>query len=309
MDVLVTGAAGQIGRHLVEHFADAGYSVTATDCVLHAGLPVELDITDLTDRLAVYRLMAKGYDAVVHAGNHPNSGAVRPAERLLTENTAMNANVFWSALTAGVERLVFISSIQAMLNHNDMHWWRRRHEGSGDDLRPTFPELPLHGRMPPMLGSNAYGLSKVFGEQTLAGLAKANPQLRTASLRPARVITQRSRAFWMGRDVSRYSLFAEASVYVEMEDVVRACRRLVDHVEPGHETFLLARSPRFQGMSYDEVCREFFPDVPVTRPMDGIGGMVDLRHEQEKLGWVPEGDPVELALGDRVFGDRLQKNR
>ncbi|MEM6551974.1 MAG: NAD(P)-dependent oxidoreductase [Planctomycetota bacterium] len=299
MEVLITGAAGRVGRVLVEHFLEAGHAVTATDCVLRPDLPVPLDITDLTDRLAVNRLMARGFDAVVHGGNYPNFSSVRPAERLLIENMAMNANVFWSALAIGVERIVFISSIQAMLEM-DVDGWKRRPRLSQEHERPAgVSELPLHGRMPGVLGNNTYGMSKVFGEQALLGLTRYYPSLRAASLRPAYVVTDHDLEYFGRRVMRRSHLRREGAMYVHVNDVARACRLVVEGSEPGHETYLLARSPRFTGMTDEQVCAEFFGDVPLKGEVGGPGGLVDLSFERERLGWEPTGERLEFTPPER----------
>ncbi|MEM6394506.1 MAG: NAD(P)-dependent oxidoreductase [Planctomycetota bacterium] len=300
MEVLITGAAGRVGRVLVEHFLEAGHAVTATDCVLRPDLPVPLDVTDLTDRLAVNRLMARGYDAVIHGGNHPNFHAVRPAERLLAENTAMNANVFWSALSIGVERIVFISSIQAMLEMDVDHWKRRPRLNQEHEQPAGISELPLHGRLPGVLGNNTYGMSKVFGEQALTGLARHYPCLRAASLRPAYVLTDHSREYFGKRGVKRSHVRLEGALYVEVKDVARACELAVERSEPGHETYLLGRSPGFKGMTDQEVCAEYFSDLPLRGEVGGPGGLVDLSFERQRLGWEPTGERLEIIPPERT---------
>lgn len=75
MRVLVTGAAGHIGRHVTDELFAGGHQVVATDLV-----PVDdprferVHTGDLQDRELV-RAAMEGAEAVVHLGAipHPNS--------------------------------------------------------------------------------------------------------------------------------------------------------------------------------------------------------------------------------------------
>ncbi|MEM1211236.1 MAG: NAD(P)-dependent oxidoreductase [Planctomycetota bacterium] len=294
MDVLVTGAAGGLGRRLVEHLLAEGHGVTASDLTLRPDMPVQLDITDLTDRIAVSRLLSPGFDAVIHAGNHPNFFSARPAERLLAENMAMNANVFWSALAVGVKRIIFISSIQAMLEADVTRWRAWDRPRAGEDSPAGIPCLPLTGSAPGILGNNSYGMSKVFGEQTLQGLARHDPELRAASLRLAHVMRPSQRERYTRKGGHRQGFRREAGTYVDADDAARACRLAIEHVKPGAQTYLMARSPQITGMSDEQIREAYFDDVPLRGPIGGPGGLVDLIQEKADLGWEPTDDRLEM---------------
>jgi hypothetical protein len=65
----------------------------ATDLRFAANFPVRIDVGDLRDELFVHRV-TEGCDTVVHLGNHPNAlGGLSP-QRLLAENSTMNAHFF-----------------------------------------------------------------------------------------------------------------------------------------------------------------------------------------------------------------------
>ncbi|KKB13514.1 hypothetical protein VE25_01390 [Devosia geojensis] len=138
--ILLTGAAGQLGSHLRAWFAREGRPVLATDIRQpEAGEPVE--IADLADRAAVDRLMAQDIAAVVHFG-----GMAKEAgwQTILEANIMGAYNVFEAARKAGVGRVVYASSYHVLGMH------------------PVVDE-PL-GLGAPVRPDSLYGVSKVFGE-------------------------------------------------------------------------------------------------------------------------------------------------
>ena len=155
MKVLVTGAAGNLGSVVCRVLVARGHEVRAADQRHRAGLPVRIDYADVRDELSVYRLV-DGMDAVVHLANHPHPASGPTPAALLTENVAMNTNVFTAALELGVSRIVFSSTVQVMCTFS----WPR-------EPRTTFPlpYLPLDGHCPPSTLTNPYALSKYFAEE------------------------------------------------------------------------------------------------------------------------------------------------
>src|SRR5688500_8155792 len=97
MRVLVTGAAGKLGVATVRALVRAGFEVSATDQRFNGELGVPFRMADLREEHALYPLL-EGMDALVHLGNHPNRFAGPSPQRILAENTAMNANAFTAAL-------------------------------------------------------------------------------------------------------------------------------------------------------------------------------------------------------------------
>ncbi len=141
--VLITGAAGLVGGILRSHWGDR-YRLRLADLN-----PVEdtknfeefvrLDITDLDPFVEACR----GIDTVVHlaADRSPSADFY---ETLLSLNIIGAYNAYEAARIAGCRRIVFASSVNAVLGYNE----------SKEMCRPDMPVYPI----------NVYGATKCWGE-------------------------------------------------------------------------------------------------------------------------------------------------
>jgi nucleoside-diphosphate-sugar epimerase len=138
--VLLTGAAGRIGSFFHDAYTDA-YDFSLTDIVEPAetkGAPFAQ--VDLSDFDAV-RPLCDGVDTVVHLGADPRMDA--PWESLLPNNVVATYNVFESARQAGCRRVVYASSINAVLGYP-----------RDQQVHTSQPVYPV----------NLYGATKCWGE-------------------------------------------------------------------------------------------------------------------------------------------------
>ncbi len=110
--VLVTGAAGFIGSHLVEYLVQHGYSVRATDIPgmdLTSSIQVGADVVtcDLFDTYKMREALS-GIDCVVHTAGVFDLSA--PRERLQRINVEGVEQVCKVCLDKGIERFVHLST-------------------------------------------------------------------------------------------------------------------------------------------------------------------------------------------------------
>jgi uronate dehydrogenase len=149
--VLITGAAGAIGRQLRKGLTGVYELARYTDVaeMQAAGPGEEVVQADLSDRSRIEELVA-GMDTIVHLA--ASLGAIRkdgkmvgetPWEKILRNNICPTYDIFDAAYKAGVKRIVYASSIHA-------HGFYRKTTKVGDHLPPR-PDT-------------RYGLSKAFGE-------------------------------------------------------------------------------------------------------------------------------------------------
>ena len=115
--VLITGANGFIGSALVRAFLTAGYAIRAFVRVTSRldnlqGLEIETVQGDICDAVAVKRAMA-GARYVAHAAADYRLWA-RDPQTILRTNVEGTRTVMHAALSAGVERIVYTSSVAAL---------------------------------------------------------------------------------------------------------------------------------------------------------------------------------------------------
>ncbi len=121
MRVVVTGAAGFIGRALVRQLAARGDRVIALvrdpESASHIAAPaVEIIASDLSDVGALTELV-RGADGLIHAAGSYRVGIpVSERPRMYDANVGTTERVLDAAAAAGVPRIVYLSTINAYGN-------------------------------------------------------------------------------------------------------------------------------------------------------------------------------------------------
>lgn len=140
--ILITGAAGSIGRVLTAGLTDRyDLRLLYHKTLPPAGPKAEVVIGSITD-LSQMTKVSEGVEAVVHMAANPRDDAA--FEEVLEPNIVGAYTVFEACRRAGVGRIVYASS-----NHVTGY-----HEIEGVYTTPEMPVRP----------DGYYGISKVFGE-------------------------------------------------------------------------------------------------------------------------------------------------
>jgi len=157
MKTLITGASGFVGSAVLRQLVTAGHSVRAlirpkSDRRNLVDLPVEIVTGDLTDRPSLDRAL-KGCSRVFHVaavyrlwGPHP--------EEIYEANVTGTRNLMLAAAAAGVERIVYTSTVGTL--------------GLTADGRPADEETPVS--LSQMIGH--YKRSKFLAEAEVNRLVK-----------------------------------------------------------------------------------------------------------------------------------------
>ncbi len=285
MKVLVTGATGRLGSVVCKELLQRGHDVLGTDQRFAAQLGVPLKLADLRDALAVYPLL-EGCDAVVHLGNIPNLSLGPSPQVVLGDNVSMNANVFRAALDLGVRRIVFASSLQAMI---------RLDEGRAPDAPLTVPYFPLDGDAPANPGHNFYGLSKEFGERMLRILSEREPALVCTSLRFPMLAGE-----WFRKRLEQplppsALNFCEGLAYLELADAATLVGLVLERQQPGYHQYFPAQAVTLVGYTTQSTLAEFFPSTPRRRPVEQITNLVDHAALERDFGFRP-APPLTVQL-------------
>ncbi len=117
MKTLLTGATGFIGSAVLRHLLTAGHDVRVlvrpkSDRRNIDGLPVEIVYGDLTDRPSLDRGM-KGCSTLFHVAADYRLWVPR-AEEMYETNVAGTYHIMHAALKAGIERVVYTSSVSTL---------------------------------------------------------------------------------------------------------------------------------------------------------------------------------------------------
>ncbi len=139
--VLITGAAGQVGRALAAALPDLGYCLTLVDLVPFPGetpSAAQSVVCDLGDAAGIRKLAAK-HDVVIHlAGISDEAGF----EELMHANLRCTWHVFEAARSAGA-RVIFASSAH---------------------VAGFYERTARLNEFAPFKPDTLYGVSKIYGE-------------------------------------------------------------------------------------------------------------------------------------------------
>jgi UDP-glucose 4-epimerase len=302
--VLVTGAAGFIGRRLSRYLQDKGYAVRGA---------VRSSARDSRDIVAVgnigpntdWRHVLDGVDYIVHLAacvRVLNVEAVDPLAVYRDVNVAGSRRLAKQAAVMGVRRLIYLSSIKVNGEFTKM----------GEPFQAA--DAPK--------AEDAYGISKMEAEHGLYEISK-NIGMEVVSIRPPLVYgpgvkgsfltllrwLERGLPLPLGAVHNRRSLVALDNLV----DLIVTC---LDHPAVANETFLVSDDEDLSttvllqrmGNALDRPARlipvpprllqwgaKLFSKEEITRRL--LGNLqVDISKTKERLGWVP---PVSVDEGLR----------
>jgi nucleoside-diphosphate-sugar epimerase len=283
MTVLVTGAAGNLGSATCEQLIKAGIEVRATDQMTRKSLPYRVIVANLLSRESCYSLL-EGCDAVVHLGNRPNERA-GTAQQIFGENGTMNVNVFQAALELGVKKVVYASSIQAIIGS--------RKFGQAVEKPSCHGYLPADGDTPACAG-NHYSASKVAGETLLKYYAE-HQELGSGTAIRFPGMVKPEWFDWMKRHMDvekswRDEYIDEVFAFLTFADAGRLVAAVLKAELPGYRCYLPAYPAVRVSMSEKELIARYFPTVALKKPAEEMQGLVDISQITRETGWIPEED-------------------
>lgn len=288
MKIVVTGCNGRLGAACAETLLAAGHVVVGIDCAPAPDRPHEVVVENLLNPYAIHRAIERldgEVDAVVHLANHINS-LVGPAEVVLRENQAMNTSVFMGAWQAGVSRIIFASSVQAMLGGAET-------DGSANVRLPA--RFPINESVSPT-PTNVYGLSKILAERTLDSLcdpeafrprAPGHAPMSAVSLRLPYILAPKAFDSNVARTGPTDFMWggSEAFAYIAREDAVEAIRLALEAELRGHHVLWVAAPDPRTPETVDELVDRFYASVPGAEAARSAGSFMDCSNAQRVLGW------------------------
>jgi UDP-glucose 4-epimerase len=284
MRIAVTGGSGRLGQHVLR--ALEGHELRVLDVAAPADRRVEFRSVDLRNIAAVHTALLE-IEAVLHLGGIDRSVATDDTATM--EVNAMGTwNLFEASLRAGVRRVIYCSSSSVT---------------GIDQSNPTMPPcyLPID-EAHPLRVTDAYGLSKLCGEQIAASYARRGMEVLV--LRPCFIAFPELADFMAGRPgpSGREEPMPYLRAYVGPEDCARgfaAGVALADYA--GFETLFLAAT-------------DAFATQPTVARLEALYGRRIPLRDPVLYEHFPRASPVSCARADlrldwrpttRWSGDRI----
>ena len=276
--VLVTGASGRVGRHVVDALAGER-EVTVFDLAPPVqDVPfIEGDVLDLD----AVRAAMTGQAAVIHLAAIDLGVPAQPQAYFGT-NVMGTWNTVQAAREAGIGKVVLASSISAV--------------GVGE-MRPDFPpeSLPVdeaHAMKP----VHAYGISKLVVEDIARGFADGGG-ISITCLRPVAVVVESN----LQRTVERAADPAHRwlAAYVTGEDTGRAFAAALEYDAPFDAMFIAAEDSASSVPTLERFAALYGTAPPERDPewfgRDPRASPIDATRAKQCLGWRPTSTWAEVA--------------
>ena len=297
--VLVTGGASFIGSHLVDALVARGAQVRVVDDLSSGKLEnikhhltngaIEFVQADLREP-GVTRMALKGTDVVFHlAADHGGRGYVDTHQAGPASNLHLDGLVFWEALKAGVEKVVFASSGCVYPNYLQ-----------GDPDKEIYLTEDLV--KPPYDADNMYGWAKLMGELTLQayhreyGLKAASCRYFTVYGPRAKenhaVIAMIAKAFVGQNPFEVWGTGEQIRNWTYVDDIVEGTILAAEKIDDG-TAINLGTMERIRVLDAAKMVLEMTghharivtrPEMP-TGPLNRVA---DNRLAKELLGWEPK---------------------
>lgn len=280
MRILLTGAAGGLGSETFKQLIADGCEVRATDISRRPDLPGKVRVANLLDREVCYELV-EDIDVLVHVANHPHAGR-GSAQMVFNENVTMNMNIFQAAMESGVKKIVYTSSIQAMMGS-------RRYESGINTSHYAY--LPMDGNLPQHPG-NPYALSKCVGENQLEYFVRQHKLLSAAAVRFPMLMPRYRFADWRSHQqtppaINPHTPMDEAFTWLSVPDAARLLVACVKTDLPGYRCYFPAHPRPRLLLTPQQIIERFFVNVPLKRPIEQITSMADISAITADTGWTP----------------------
>jgi nucleoside-diphosphate-sugar epimerase len=277
MKILITGAAGLIGKEVTKGLVAAGHDVLATDLVKDDLSPAQKFVVgDLVSADFISQLDFR-CDAIVHLGSIPRPG-IASDETVLHNNVMGTYHVFATAVENNVPLVIYASSLSIY----GFAW-------SGPWTSPEY--VPVDEKHP-LRHFESYALSKEVNE------------------RSADMWANRSETAFVGLrfpHTHAYSVFAEMAqqmregdkeileqgakifwAYLDLRDAVQGILTVLEKGGQGSKTYNFAAPDTYAHKPTREMIVEFHPTSEVVSPLSGYDSIIDCSEWLSVYGYQPQ---------------------
>jgi nucleoside-diphosphate-sugar epimerase len=258
--VVVTGASGLLGSHIVAELLHAGREVRAVD--IRPGSPspdCPFLIADLTEFGAAVQALA-GAEAVIHTAAIPRPTG-RTGSEVFSTNVLAAYNVTEAAKIHAARRVVNASSFSVI--------------GWPFNVQPLLPEFLPIDESHPLAPQEAYGLSKLVTEQIVAAAVRCCPSLSAINLRFPWI---QSAASFDADVVSNRRDEATAPgnlwAYIDAQDAAAAFVAALDATAEDVASVYVSAPDTFMEEETIDLVRARVPDVKLRRELPGHASLI-----------------------------------
>ena len=275
--VVVTGAAGKLGRAVTADLREHGWDVLPVDRARTPEAPEGLLVVDLTDQAQVVEVIGgrtderEGrVDAVAHLAAVPAPGIV-PNSATFTNNMTASWNVQTASRAAGVKHVVWASSETVL--------------GLPFDEPPPYAPVDEDYRARP---GSTYSLVKTLEEEMAHHLCRWDPELTMVGLRFSNVMELHDYARFPSFDADpmlrKWNLWG----YIDARDGAQAVRRGLELDRPGAHVAIIAAADTVMSRSSASLMAEVFPGVEIRRELGEHETLLGIDTARELLGYDPQ---------------------
>ena len=277
MKILITGAAGLIGKEVTKGLVAAGHEVLATDLVKDDLSPAQKFVVgDLVSADFISQLDFH-CDAIVHLGSIPRPG-IDSDEKVLHNNVMGTYHMFANAVENKVPLVIYASSLSIYGFAWSGPW-------TSPDYVPVDEKHPLHHY-------ESYALSKEVNERSADMWAHRSETafvgLRFPHTHTHSVFAEMAQQM---RDGDKAILEQGAKIfwaYLDLRDAVRGILTVIEKGAKGSKTYNFAAPDTYAHKPTSEMMAEFHPTSEVVSPLSGYDSIIDCSEWLSEYGYQPQ---------------------
>ena len=276
MKILITGAAGLIGKEVTKGLVAAGHDVLATDLVKDDLSPAQKFVVgDLVSDDFISQLDFH-CDAIVHLGSIPRPG-IESDEKVLHNNVMGTYHVFANAVENNVPLVIYASSLSIY----GFAW----STGTSPDYVPVDEKHPLYH-------FESYALSKEVNERSADMWANRSKTafvgLRIPHTHTNLVFTELAQKM---RERDKAILEQGAKIfwaYLDLRDAVQGILTVIDKGAQGSKTYNFAAPDTYAPKPTREMMAEFHPTSKIASSLSGYDSIIDCSEWHADFGYEPQ---------------------
>ena len=277
MKILITGAAGLIGKEVTKGLVAAGHDVVATDLVKDDLSPAQKFVVgDLVSGDFISHLDFH-CDAIVHLGSIPRPG-IDSDEKVLHNNVMGTYHMFANAVENKVPLIIYASSLSIY----GFAW-------SGPWTSPEY--VPVDEKHP-LVHFESYALSKEVNERSadmwanrsetaFVGLRFPHTHTHSVFAEMAQqmregdkgILEQGAKIFW---------------AYLDLRDAVQGILTVLEKGAKGSKTYNFAAPDTYAHKPTSEMMAEFHPTSRISSTLSEYDSIIDCSEWLATYGYEPQ---------------------